>query len=112
MLESLMSIKTPTWNVACSTTPVQVDLSGIADEYDYILLKNKTTVGCFCNVGLTAALATATYPVSSATPTPQIGKEIIAGSVETYEKNPSDLFVSIVLESGTGNVSITLGKNP
>jgi hypothetical protein len=75
--------------------------SGTRVGANQLRIRNAATVGAHINIGAAATLAAATVGASMA---------IAPGAVEVFTISPNADTVSVILESGTGNVEFTIGE--
>lgn len=111
-MSSLMQINTPTYIFTAGATVQSVEVPG--EQWTYLIIKNDSDTPCFVTTGPTEALAEAAcvYPTAGTSPVPRIGKTVLQGQTESYEKQMNDDWVAVIMGAGlTGEVHISFGQN-
>lgn len=112
-MSKLMRLETPTYIITATTTAVTFNAQPSDVDYDFIVIKNEGTSPVAVAVNATSVAAVYPTAGTDATVVPQNCKTILPGQVESYQKDPKNGYVSVVLIAGgtNGPVHISLGAD-
>lgn len=108
-MDVLQTLTSNNYLISASTSAATFQLTDEADiQATKIIIDNQAATACFVTTG--KSTVTAVFPTAGTTaPAPLKGKIVAGNQVQVYQKNSGDSYVSIILTSGTGNVSVSFG---
>jgi len=106
MTRRLQALNPSTYAVAADNTSKSITIvAGDMDKTRFIV-HNASESTAFIVSGVTAP--TAVFPTSPTTPVN--GITVAAGSTQSFQRNVTHGFISVILKSGSGDVFFTLGN--
>lgn len=107
MSAQLLNSNTYFLTASTSSAPITLtDDDANSSTLTNFIIQNTGLVPVFCVSGLSSA-PTAVYPTSDSTPV--AGKVVPAGAIVTYKRSTGHKYLSIISESSTAKVAVSVG---